>query len=622
MRPPVFAFAALVCLTASLAVVPGASAAATSSQHRQAQNAHVPGHRTAYPTFRSIAASLQSARSATPAVAQAHAAIPKVDQAALDQRPAADGTVAVAITGDNRQVARRVTALGGQVLASTDRAVSAMIAPDRVGTLAADPAVSRVSRPERAYPTGVTSEGVGLSGATQWLSAGDTGTGQTIGIVDAGFANLSSEVAAGNLPAGQIVSSLPSGHGCTATQQNASQHGTAVAEIVHQMAPDAQLVLYCIQDTIGFADAEAALQAANVKIVTSSLGFAADSRGDGSGPAGSAAATVATARKAGILWIQSAGNNAQDHWSGRFRRDSASGLAELDGTAWEADGVFVAAGGGADLVVQWDQWPVSSSSVNLLAYGWQCTDTDCTHKVPIHPVAGHPDQASPVRRGHVSGQQPTVVIPVTNTAAFDQEWDVVVQIGTTTPAVGYELSYWGDVSPSNLAWYDSPSRAAAGSVSAPANSPYALAVGAADVSNQALEPFSSQGPTIDGRAKPDLVGWDGVSSNLSDFSTGFFGTSAAAPHVAGAAALVAGLHPNWDAAQLQNYLEQTASSGGPHNPPVNTTGHGLLTLGAPASSGLPVTSRYQELGSPVRILDTRPGQLPAGNKGPLGAKGT
>ena len=76
------------------------------------------------------------------------------------------------------------------------------------------------------------------------------------------------------------------------------------------------------------------------------------------------------------------------------------------------------------------------------------------------------------------------------------------------------------------------------------------------------ESFSSQGPTIDGRIKPDIMGPDGVNT-FSYGSDGFFGTSAAAPHIAGAAALIKSSNPeNFTAQMLRNkLLEATVDLG-------------------------------------------------------------
>ena len=75
------------------------------------------------------------------------------------------------------------------------------------------------------------------------------------------------------------------------------------------------------------------------------------------------------------------------------------------------------------------------------------------------------------------------------------------------------------------------------SISTPADATGATTVGAVRHSDNIIESFSSAGPTDDGRPKPEICAFDGVSSTQDRFNP-FYGTSAAAPHVAGAAALV------------------------------------------------------------------------------------
>ena len=149
------------------------------------------------------------------------------------------------------------------------------------------------------------------------------------------------------------------------------------------------------------------------------------------------------------------------------------------------------------------------------------------------------------------------------------------------------------------------------SVESPGLAQLSLSVGAVDKTDQ-IAPFSSRGPIpgYDGWLKPDLLapGVDIVSTYLGEIYASSSGTSMAAPHAAGAAALVKQMHPRWTPEMIQVSLMNTAVDLGLD---VHTQGAGRLQVDravaapgivTPASVSFGTVDLTQPLWSDTRLL--------------------
>jgi probable HAF family extracellular repeat protein len=470
---------------------------------------------------------------------------------------------------------------GGKTEASHARLVQALVLPEALEALANNPSSRYVRPPFLADADAVAGEDVGATGASVWQGAGRTGTGVKVAIVDLGFAGYTDRQVSGDLPG-----SLTTVDYCGGDLATATAHGTGVAEIVHEMAPDAQLYLICIDSDVTLGQAEEYAKANGIKIVNHSVSWFDTSRGDGSGGAGTPDAIVANARANGILWVNAAGNYAQRHWSGAFVDTDGDGFLNF-ASADEGETFYLWAGNTVCTALKWDSWPATSQDYDLdLA-----------------------DSASGTLRATSTtlqngSQRPYEELCYTNDTGVDQFFFFAIYKFAATVQPRFDLYVFGDAAALQY-------QVAAGSVTEPGSSPSALAAGAICWQNNTLEPFSSRGPTIDRRIKPDISGQDDVSSaTYGAFAgcsgdSGFFGTSAAAPHVAGAAALAAQSFPSYTPAQLQDFLAAAAKDLGAGGKD-SSFGAGQLQLPpilAPTITGF--TPSAGPVGTQVTITGTR-----------------
>jgi ABC-type oligopeptide transport system substrate-binding subunit len=526
-------------------------------------------------------------------IAAAHGRVHAMDRG----KPGIDGTggdVRVVLETTDADAAKAaVTAAGGRVETTYAQLVQAIVPPAALQSLSHSAGVRFVRPPLRPQPESVTSEGVGTSGASAWQAAGRNGAGVKIGIIDVGFAGYTDRVAEGELPGSVTTVDFCDGGLTTATD-----HGTAVAEIVHDVAPAAQLYLICIRTDVELGNAEQYAKTHGIKIVNHSVAWFNSSRGDGSGGPGTPDAVVADARANGILWVNAAGNYADLHWSGPFKPDPRPGLSQwnLFAPNDNIEGFDIVGGGVGCLSLKWDNWPVSKQDFDLVLF-------DVDRFGNLEALAASENEQYP------AGGRPTEDLCWQNTVPGPgKHFYVAIYSFHSTVKPRLDLFAYGDVFDQGFGF---DQKVAAGSIVEPASSPNALAVGAVCAKDGSLEFYSSLGPTIGGKVKPDISGPDSVSTaTYGPFDphpypkgcahSGFTGTSASAPHVAGAAALVAERYPDYTAAQLQAFLEGKAQDLG-RSGKDTSFGAGKLSLPGIVAPSVRVTPASGTVGSTVTI---------------------
>jgi hypothetical protein len=144
-------------------------------------------------------------------------------------------------------------------------------------------------------------------------------------------------------------------------------HGTAVAEIVHDVAPDASLYLYRVGDLVDLENAKDRAILKDIDIISHSMSWLGTGFGDGKGIA---CDIVNDAADNGILWVNSAGNYAQSQYSALWSDSDADGWHNID--AADIHEVILleetAVGDTIEVWLTWNDWPRSSQDYDLYLF--------------------------------------------------------------------------------------------------------------------------------------------------------------------------------------------------------------------------------------------------------------
>jgi PKD domain len=435
----------------------------------------------------------------------------------------------------------------------------------------------------------LNSEGVALHNADDVQTRGVNGTGVTVGVISNGVTSIATSQAQNELPA---VNVLNAGSG---------DEGTAMLEIVHDMAPGAALLFNGTGAGIAsHMTAQDNLVTAGANVITEDIPFDTE-------PAfqqGIVASHGDAIAAAGVSMHSSAGNLGQSH-SARVVANGTGTKPDGTGNSFTGcpstpDNVVAIAGGGdttfdvtlgngSSFVLQWSEpraiFPTAGEGgfTDLNLYVMDAGLTKCLGASTGVQALGIGDTMEVVSLpGSLNNTAAKIVVDVegiTNGAAaptIDLRWRGASAVDATTRA--------GSLNPDSN--YTGPATSAA-AVNANSNTlegfsgggPVALGVTTTCIARIAglctVTAAGAAGPVVPG---PTWAAADGVTvSGVGGFGSPFFGTSAAAPHAAGCDALLRDETNNATAAPAVTNarLAATATDIAPAGPD-SASGAGLL----------------------------------------------
>lgn len=429
-----------------------------------------------------------------------------------------------------------------QITGQADNIVVAKIPYSALSTIAQIRGVQAVTLPERAVPA-AASEGVSTTYARNLQLQGLNGNGVTVAVIDDSFIVSNPEIASNIVATRLFDSGRICGGSIQCGKSNGNSHGTAVAEIIVDMAPSVRLVLYAIGNTVDFSNAiDDAIARGDVDVISISLGFPA-AGGDGTTKhfrdgTSVPAKAVNKANSAGILTVVSAGNEGSSHWKGTYSAAPLSSSSIGLPSSYQSVMNFQPSAAGtqqaclpvnivdSQVILTWNAWATTNQDYDLFLFNTAMTSIIASSIDDQNAL-----NLSPIEDMFPIGSGSACIVVASWSSTQNHLLHVYVGGGGSIPTANGIPS---------------------GSIGTPADASGALTVGAVNQATDTLESFSSQGPTDDGRLKPEICGPDNTFSN--QYGGAFFGTSAAAPHVSGAAALLLQQQPSLTVSQLKTKL--------------------------------------------------------------------
>jgi len=396
----------------------------------------------------------------------------------------------------------------------------------------------------------VNSEGDSYLKAAQARGAfGLDGSGVKVGIISDGVDHWTAARDSGDLPSDVHVLR-------NSLDGSFNDEGTAMLEIVHDLAPGAELYFHdCGDDIIEFCGAIDALVAAGCGVICDDVSWITQPFFE-DGDVAKHVADVLAAND--VIYCTSAGNQAWDHYQGKYV-NGGYGVADL-GHGNKKNGKYmwvnIPYGQSVRIILQWnDRFGYSGNDYDLYLY-------DEYGDIADYSIDFQTGDDNPIEG-----------IWYTNYSYYFEDFMIGV-VGENNSARTSNKTleiyvYDCNTYPNNIVASDS--------IYGHAAVPGVITCGAIDTNPNdyskyykygSLEFYSSRGPvTMIGttRKKPDVCGSDGVSiTGAGGFGEEgrFYGTSAASPHIAAIAALLKQRFPSKTPSQIKQIIQSNATDCG------------------------------------------------------------
>ncbi len=413
--------------------------------------------------------------------------------------------------------------------------VTAWVEVNSIKSLAALDFVKSVQEiiPPIIYTGHFNSEGDALLKADITRAMGADGAGIKVGIISDGVDNYKSAVSSGDLPSGLTILSNEYG----------GDEGTAMLEIVHDLAPGAMLYFHdCGTSKLAFFNAIDALVYAGCDIICDDIGWATEPFFEDGEVARHIKNLIATEN---IIYLTAAGNAAGSHYQGQFcgRGDGTADFS--NGLSSSTPYLYANLSNEENLIaaMEWnDPFGHSGNDYDLYLFNGSTGDLIGQSQTTQN---GDDDPLEVIQyRNNTGNNIDVVLVAYSYNVLVDKTLEIYV--------------YGGSMYTNNIVSVDS--------IFGHAAIPDVISCGAVrQTTPNDIEFFSSRGPVTmltETRRKPDICGIDGVSiSGSGGFGTAsggryyFYGTSAAAPHIAAVAALLKSQFPSYLAPQIKKLIQ-------------------------------------------------------------------